>query len=128
MTESNDKTPSLPEKRRSDGRFQKGVCPNKTGRPKGALAKKTKFLQIMTGERQKRALRILDQTMKEAEGGDAESRKLVFEMLKPFIKREAEQEGPGGGDKRPMVNVIVNQTEGRQMLPPPGVRVIDVKK
>lgn len=127
MSENSDKNPSLPEKRKSDGRFQKGVCPNKKGRPLGP-SKKTKFLQIMTGDRQKKALKVLDQTLKAAEEGDAESRKLVLEMLKPFVKREAEQEGGGGGDKRPVVNVIVNQTEGRQFLPPPGVRVIDVKK
>ena len=126
MTENNDSTPSPPAKPKSNGQFQKGLCPNPGGRPKGALGKTTKFLQIMTQGRQKRALKILDQVFRDAEKGDPDSRKLVVTILQPFLKREAEKEGGGGGDRRPMVNVIVNQTEGHKSLPP-AVRVIDAK-
>jgi len=125
MTENADSTKSLPEKRRSDGKFQKGVCPNKKGRPKGSLSKTTKFLQILTPQRQKQALKVLDATLRDAEGGDADARKLVLTLLQPFIKREAEKDGGGSGDKRPMVNVIVNQTDGRVPRPIPAVRVVE---
>lgn len=126
MPENENLTPSLPEKRKQNGQFPKGKSPNPGGRPKGALSKHTKFLQIMTGDRQKKALKVLDQTLKQAEAGHVDSQKLVLSLLAPFIKREADRESGGGGDKRPMVNVIVNQTDGRVV--PPAVRVIDVKK
>jgi hypothetical protein len=126
MSESADTTKSLPAKRQSDGKFPKGKTGNPRGRPKGSLSKTTRFLQILTPARQKQAMKVLDATLRDAEAGDADARKLVLTLLQPFVKREAEKDGGGGGDKRPMVNVIVNQTEGR---PPaiPAVRVIDAK-
>lgn len=114
MPESNALTKSPPEKRQSDGRFQKGQCPNPKGRGKGNLAKTTRFLQIMTSDRQKRALKVLDAALKDAEKGDPENRKMVLALLSPFIKREVEKGGGSGGDKRPMVNVIVTQADGKQ--------------
>lgn len=126
MSESDASTPSPPAKRKTNGQFQKGLCPNPKGRPKGALAQKTKFLQVMTAGRQAKALKVLDLTLRDAENGDADARELVLKLLQPFIKREAERDAPPG-DKRPLVNVIVNQTEGRVAAPAPAVRVIDVK-
>jgi hypothetical protein len=125
MSESDASTPSPPEKRLKNGQFPKGVCPNKRGRPKGSLSKTTKFLQVMTTTRQQRALRVLDKVLAQAESGDGDSQKMVLTLIAPFLKREAEREG-GGGDKRPMVNVIVNQTDGREKVLP-AVRVIDAK-
>lgn len=123
MSENNDSTPLPPAKPKSNGQFQKGLCPNPSGRPKGSLSKTTKFLQIMTQGRQKRALKILDQVFRDAEKGDADSRKLVMTVLQPFLKREAE---PGGtSDKqRPVININVGQTAGRT---PVTARVIDGK-
>lgn len=126
MQDDNDKTQSPPAKQPSDGRWKKGICPNPKGRGKGNLSKTTKFLQILTAPRQKRALKVLDATLRDAEKGDAEARKLVLTMLQPFIKREAEKDGGGGGDKRPMVNVIVQQADGR--TPTVAPRVIEAGK
>jgi len=126
MSGKDDETPSPPQKeRKQNGQFQKGLCPNPKGRPKGALAKKTKFLQIMTQGRQQKALKVLDKVMQQAESGDADAQKLVLSMLQPFLKREADKEGGGSGDKRPTVTVVVNQTEGR--APVPAARVIEAK-
>ncbi len=124
MTENADQTLPTPAKPTS-GKWQKGLCPNPKGRGKGSLSKTTKFLQVMTAGRQKKALKVLDQTLRDAEKGDADSRKLVLTLLQPFIKREAEKDGGGGtGDKRPIVNVIVQQADGRKpvMVAP---RIID---
>lgn len=123
MTENADSTKSLPEKRKNNGQFQKGLCPNPKGRGKGNLSKTTKFLQILTPQRQNRALKVLDATLQDAEKGDADARKLVLTLLQPFIKREAEKDG-GGGDKRPLVNINVGVADGKK---PPPVRVIDGK-
>jgi len=120
MTENDALTKSLPEKRPNSGRFQKGQCPNPKGRGKGNLSKTTRFLQILTPARQTRALKVLDETLKDAEKGDPDARKLVLEILKPFIKREAERDG-GGGDKRPLVNINVVSADGKK----PQARVID---
>lgn len=127
MSANDAKTQSSPEKRQSNGQFKKGLCPNPTGRPKGALAKKTKFLQIMTAGRQQRAMRVLDKELALAESGDVDARKHILALLQPFVKREVGQDGGGGGDKRPTVNVIVTQTDGREARLPPAVRVIDSK-
>ena len=126
MSEKDAETPSPQEKtRKPDGQFQKGISPNPKGRPKGALAKKTKFLQIMTQGRQQKALRVLDNEIALAESGDKDARKNVLTLLQPFLKREAEKDG-GGGDKRPTVTVVVNQTDGRA-APVPAARVIEAK-
>lgn len=123
MSANDDSTPSPPEKKASNGQFQKGVCPNPKGRGKGNLSKTTKFLQIMTSDRQKKALKVLDKVLKDAEKGDADSRKLVVTLLQPFLKREAEKDG-GTADKRPLININVGVAEGKK---PPPVRVIDGK-
>jgi len=127
VTASDESTKSPPAKLPS-GQFPKGKSGNPTGRPKGSLAKKTRFLQIMTQGRQQKALKVLDAILRDAEKGDKESRKIVASLLQPFLKQEAEQDGGGGGDKRPVVTVIVNQAEGRQPALPPAVRVLDAQK
>ena len=126
MSESADTTKSLPAKRQSDGKFLKGRTGNPRGRPKGSLSKTTKFLQILTPARQKQAMKVLDATLRDAEAGDADARKLVLTLLQPFVKREADRESGGGGDKRPLVNVIVQQADGRAPVPAP--RVIEVER
>lgn len=123
MSENADSTKSPPEKRQSNGQFQKGLCPNPKGRGKGAVSKTTRFLQILTPERQKKAMKVLDATLRDAEAGDPDSRKLVLSLLQPFIKREAEKDG-GGGDKRPLININVGVTDGKK---PPTARIIDGK-
>ena len=124
MPENKDSTPSLPEKRKSNGQFPKGKSGNPKGRGKGNLAKKTRFLQIMTSETQKRALKVLSKVIKQAENGHIDSQKMIVEILKPFLKREAEQEG-GHGDRRPMININVGVVDGKKQVLP--VRVIDGK-
>lgn len=108
----------------ANGQFQKGVCPNPKGRGKGNLSKTTRFLQILTTERQKKALKVLDATLKDAETGDVESRKLVLAMLQPFLKQEAQRDG-GSKNKRPLININVGVTEGHRSASP--VRVIDAE-
>lgn len=113
MDENNDSTPLTPGKRKPDGKWTKGICPNPKGRGKGALSKTTKFLQVMTSSRQKRALKVLDKVLSQAEKGDGDSQKMVLTLIQPFLKREAEQGGGAPvGDRRPMVNVIVQQADG----------------
>ncbi len=124
MPENNDSTPSLPEKRPPNGQFPKGKSGNPKGRGKGNLAKKTRFLQIMTSDTQKRALKVLSKVIKQAEKGHVDSQKMVVEILKPFLKREAEQEG-GHSDKRPLININVGVVDGKKPVLP--VRVIDGK-
>ena len=127
MSANADTTPLPSEKPLSGGRWTKGLCPNPKGRGKGNLSKTTKFLNILTPGRQKKALQVLDATLKDAAAGDKESRKLVLTLLQPFLKREAEKDtAGGGGDRRPMVNVIVQQADGRKpvVVAP---RVIDQK-
>ncbi len=127
MSANADTTQSPPATPPSDGRWTKGLCPNPKGRGKGNLSKTTKFLNILTPGRQKKALQVLDATLKDAAAGDKESRKLVLTLLQPFLKREAEKDtAGGGGDRRPTVNVIVQQADGRKpvVVAP---RVIDQK-
>jgi len=125
MSENDAETPSPPEnERKQNGQFKKGLSPNPKGRPKGALAKKTKFLQIMTRGRQQKALQVLDKEIALAASGDKDARKNVLTLLQPFLKREAEKDSPGGGDKRPVVTVVVNQTDGKVI---PAARVIEAK-
>lgn len=125
MPENENLTPSPPEKRKNNGQFQKGLCPNPKGRGKGSLAKTTKFLQIMTSGRQKQALAVLDQTLKDAKKGDNECRKMILTLLQPFLKREAEHDGGGAKDKRPLININVGVTDGKKPVVTP--RVIDGK-
>jgi len=125
MSGKDDETPSPQEnERKRNGQFKKGLSPNPRGRPKGALAKKTKFLQIMTQGRQQKALQVLDKEIALAASGDKDARKNVLTLLQPFLKREAEKDSPGGGDKRPVVTVVVNQTDGKVI---PAARVIEAK-
>lgn len=124
MPENENSTPSLPEKRKPNGQFPKGKSGNPKGRGKGNIAKKTKFLQIMTQDTQKRALKVLQLVLKQAEKGHVDSQKMVLETLKPFLKREAEQEG-GEKNKRPLIYINVGLVDGKKSAPP--VRVIEGK-
>jgi len=111
VTASDESTKSPPAKLPS-GQFPKGKSGNPTGRPKGSLAKKTRFLQIMTQGRQQKALKVLDAILRDAEKGDKESRKIVATILQPFLKQEAEPGSTGG--TRPVININVGQTDGRK--------------
>lgn len=124
MPENENSTPSPPEKRKTNGQFQKGLCPNPKGRGKGNLAKKTKFLQVLTSGRQTKALRVLDKVLQQAESGDTDSQKMVLTLLQPFVKREVEQ-GGGTKDKRPLININVGVTDGKKPVVTP--RIIDGK-
>lgn len=116
MPENESSTPSLPAKQKN-GQFQPGKSGNPKGRGKGNLSKTTRFLQILTTERQKKALKVLDATLKDAETGDVESRKLVLSMLQPFLKQEAQRDG-GSKNKRPLISINVGVTEGHKSAPP----------
>lgn len=124
MPENESLMTSPPEKRKNNGQFQKGICPNKKGRGKGSLSKTTRFLQVMTQGRQKQALKVLDKVLKQAAKGNLDSQKMVLTLIQPFLKREAESDG-SPKDKRPLININVGVTDGKKPLPP--VRVIDGK-
>lgn len=111
MNENDVSTPSLPEKPKN-GRFAKGQSGNPKGRGKGKLAKRTKFLQIMSPHTQRRAINVLNQILRQAEEGHVDSQKMVVEVLKPFIKREVEKDG--GGAKQPLITINVGITEGKK--------------
>lgn len=116
MTENVEQNKLQPEKRPSNGQFLKGQSGNPKGKPKGALSKTTKFRQVMTSHLQDRAVKVLKKVVAQAESGDKDSQKMVLTLLAPFIKREAEKDG-APKNKRPLVNIIVNKTDGRAAVP-----------
>jgi len=122
MSEQDEKPASLPAKPRN-GQFVKGKSGNPKGRGKGNLSKTTKFLQVMTQGRQQKALKVLDNVLKEAEAGDKDSQKMVMEVLKPFLRREAEAGDGTPRDKRPTVVINVNRTDG--LAAPKAQRVLE---
>lgn len=124
MNEDAEQTRLPPEKPASDGRFQKGKSGNPKGKPKGALAKTTRFRQVLTTSLQDRAVAVLKRVIMQAEKGDKDSQKLVVSVLQPFIRREAEREGGYRKNRRPLINIIVSKTDGRG-TPPIATRVIE---
>ena len=125
MTKENAVMQQKSLQRRKDGKFQKGVCPNPKGRGKGAAAKTTRFLQIMTQPMQERAIAVLRHVLRQAEEGDKESQRMVLTVLQPFLRREAESEA-GPKAQRPMINIVVNSTEAPAIEAVP-VEAVDVE-
>lgn len=94
-------------------KFKPGQSGNPKGRPRGALATKTKLQSLLTPAMADDAQSVLKSVLRKAKNGSLEHEELVLRtIVAPFLKAQASKDGGVTKDRRPVVNINISESSG----------------